>query len=68
MLRCFKDITHEIFDIFRFNPCGTDTHLNLAGIQFCGLHLCKCLNIYVIFRVIFGINLRCLQLIPDIAA
>ena len=68
MLRCFKDIPHEVLDILCFYPSCTDTHLYLTGIQFCRLHLRESLHIYVIFRVFFGINLRRFQLVTDIAA
>lgn len=49
------------------NPCGTDTHLNLASIQFLRLYLCKCLHIHGVFRVALCIDLCCFQLVTDIS-
>ena len=67
MLRRFKGLPHKILNILRVNPCGTDTHLNLAGIQFLRLYLCKCLHIHGVFRVALCIDLCCFQFVTDIS-
>ena len=68
MLRRFKDVTHEIFQILRLYPGCADTHLDLACVKLFWLYLRERLNIHGKFRVVLCIDLCRFQFITDVSA